>query len=125
MLRRPRQVVMLSVAVIVLNALGNCCLSIGMRSHDATDFAAIASNPWVIAGVVLLIGWLLSQLALLSWADLTYVLPITATSYVASALLGAFALHEHVMPARWGGIVLIALGVVIVGRTRPRTGPTR
>ena len=122
---RPRQIVGLSLAVIVLNAVGNCCLSIGMRSRDATDYAGAMTNAWVIAGIVLLIGWLLSQLALLSWADLTYVLPITASSFVGSAILGAVVLHEHVSAARWSGIALIAAGIVIVGRTRPRTGPVR
>lgn len=122
--RRPRQIVVLSAAVIALNALGNCCLSLGMRSQDGTDYLRAATNPWVAGGVVLLIGWLLSQLSLLSWADLTYVLPITAASYVGSALLGAFVLHEHVTVSRWAGIALIAAGIVIVGRTRPRTGPT-
>lgn len=121
--RRPRQVVALSLAVIVLNAAGNCCLSVGMRSRSAADFAGAMTSPWVIAGIVLLIGWLISQLSLLSWADLTYVLPITAASYVGSAALGAFVLREHVTTSRWAGIALIAAGIVIVGRTRPRTGP--
>jgi drug/metabolite transporter (DMT)-like permease len=122
---RPRQVVALSAAAVLLNALGNCCLSLGMRSKDATDYAGAMTNPWVIAGIVLLIGWLLSQLSLLSWADLTYVLPITAASYVGSALLGATVLHEHVKPARWAGIALIAAGIIVVGRTRHRTGPVK
>lgn len=125
MAERPRQVVALSFAVIALNACGNLCLSIGMRRHPATDYVAAFENLWVILGIVLLIGWLLSQLALLSWADLTYVLPITAASYVGSAVLGAAVLHEKVSLSRWAGIALIAMGIVIVGRTRPRTGPTR
>jgi drug/metabolite transporter (DMT)-like permease len=120
---RPPHVVALSTAVIVLNAVGNCCLSLGMRSKAATDYLGAMTNPWVIAGIVLLIGWMVSQLALLSWADLTYVLPITAVSFVGSAVLGAVVLHEHVTGPRWAGIALIAAGVVIVGRTRHRTGP--
>jgi drug/metabolite transporter (DMT)-like permease len=123
--RRPRHVVALSIAVIVLNAVGNCCLSIGMRSYGATDYVRAMTNPWVIAGILMLIGWLLAQLALLSWADLTYVLPIGAASYVGSAVLGALVLHEHVSAARWAGVALIGAGIAIVGRTLPRTGPTR
>jgi uncharacterized membrane protein len=121
--KRPRHVVLLSVAVIVFNMVGNLCLSIGMRSHSATDYVAAFENPWVLAGIGLLIAWLVSQLSLLSWADLTYILPITAASYVGSAILGALALHEHVSAARWSGIALIAIGIVVVGRTHPRTGP--
>jgi drug/metabolite transporter (DMT)-like permease len=112
----------LGLAVVILNALGNYSLSRGMRVLGAVDLR-IATNPWVLGGVVLLIGWLLAQLSLLSWADLTYVLPITAVSYVLSAILGAMSLHEHVTPARWSGILLIAGGVAVVSRTRARTAP--
>jgi drug/metabolite transporter (DMT)-like permease len=108
--------------VVVLNALGNYCLSRGMRALGAVDLR-IVTNPWVLGGVVLLIGWLLAQLSLLSWADLTYVLPITAVSYVLSAILGAVSLHEHVPPTRWAGILLIAGGVAVVARTKARTAP--
>jgi uncharacterized membrane protein len=114
----------LALAVVLLNALGNYCLSRGMRTLGDVDLR-IATNPWVLGGVVLLIGWLLAQLSLLSWADLTYVLPISAASYVLSAILGAVSLHEHVSPARWAGIVLIAAGVLVVSRTRARTAPER
>jgi uncharacterized membrane protein len=112
----------LAFAVVVLNALGNYCLSRGMRGLDEIDWR-IAANPWVIAGAVILIGWLIAQLSLLSWADLTYVLPISASSYVLSAILGAVSLHEHVTTSRWAGILLIASGVAVVARTKARTAP--
>ena len=114
----------LALAVVILNAVGNYCLSRGMRTLGQVDLR-IATNPWVLGGVVLLIGWLLAQLSLLSWADLTYVLPITAVSYVLSAILGAVSLHEHVSPLRWTGILLIAGGVAVVSRTRARTAPEK
>ena len=125
MARRPRHVAGLSVAVILFSMLGNTCLSRGMRSHSATDFIGAFRDPWVLGGIVLLIGWMVSQLSLLSWADLTYVLPISAAAYVGAALMGAVVLKEHVTVWRWGGIVLIGAGIAIVGRTSPRTGPTR
>ena len=120
---RARRIRALAVALVLFNALGNYCLSVGMRSNSPTDYIGAFANPWVLGGVVLLIGWVVAQLALLSWADLTFILPITAVSYVGSALLGALALHEQVTVWRWAGVGLIALGVVVVGRTHPRTGP--
>jgi uncharacterized membrane protein len=78
-------------------------------------------NPWVAVGVSLLIVWLLSHMALLSWADLSYVLPMTSIAYVLVALVGRFLLHEHVSPARWVGVTLIMAGVTLVGHTAPRT----
>lgn len=111
------------------NVSGNYLLSVGMRQIGKTvSFSPMAylramANPWVMAGIVLLIGWLLAQLSLLSWADLTYILPITATSYVVTAIVGAVGLHEQVSAWRWSGVALIFAGVAVVTRTRPRTAP--
>ncbi len=127
---RPQHFVRaLTIAVIAFNVSGNYFLDVGMRSIGALvswsplDYLRVFTNGWVVLGVVLLLLWLICQLSLLSWADLTYVLPITSTSYVLIALLGAVFLNEHVSPARWLGVSLIVTGVVIVGRTRPRTAP--
>ena len=75
-------------------------------------------------GVALLIVWLLSQMTLLSWADLSYVLPVTSVGYVLVALVGRFFLHEADHAGRWAGIGLIMAGVVLVSRTEPRTRST-
>jgi uncharacterized membrane protein len=119
----------LAAAAVCFNVLGNYCLSVGMRSIGATvsfsplDYLRPLLNPWVALGVVLLAAWLISQLSLLSWADLTYVLPITSLAYVLTAILGAFLLHERVSWSRWLGVGFIFFGVMIVTRTRPRTVP--
>ena len=111
--------------VEVFSISGNYCLSVGMRSNGPADYVAAFRNPWALAGIVLLIGWLTSQLSLLSWADLSYVLPITAAAYVGTAIVGALALHEHVSAWRWSGVGLIAAGMLLVSRTHPRTGPSK
>jgi uncharacterized membrane protein len=121
-MRPARYVRRLALAVVLFNAIGNYCLSRGMRSMGQVDLRA-AANPWVLTGVALLIAWLIAQLSLLSWADLTYILPVTAMSYVLSAVLGALALHEHVSSSRWAGVALITGGFLVVGRTRARSGP--
>jgi uncharacterized membrane protein len=64
---------------------------------------------------------MLSNMALLSWADLSYVLPVTAIGYVLVAFAGIVFLGERVSTARWAGIVLITVGVALVGRTPPDT----
>jgi uncharacterized membrane protein len=119
----------LTLAVIILNVSGNFFLGVGMRSHgeivsfSPLDYLKVFANFWIIVGVCLLSGWLICQLSLLSWADLTYVLPVTSISYILLAVLGVVELGEHVSAAHWGGIGLIVLGVIVVGRTRPRTAP--
>jgi len=113
--------------VVLTNVLGNSFLSRGMQgvgellSFSPLPYIRALFNPWVAVGVSLLIVWLLSHMALLSWADLSYVLPMTSIAYVLVALVGRFLLHEHVSPARWLGVTLIMAGVTLVGHTAPRT----
>src|SRR5271165_349742 len=71
-------------------------------------------SPWVLTGIGLLVLFFCSYLSALSWADLTYVLPATALSYVLMALLAEIFLNEHVTVARWLGIALITAGVGFV-----------
>src|SRR6516165_5310493 len=104
-----RKTVVLVVVVICSNVLGNLLLSIGMHNVGATvadspvPYLKALLNPWVISGIGLLGLWLFSNLSLLSWADLSYVLPVTAIGYVLSALLGGVVLKEDVSVIRWAG----------------------
>jgi len=87
---------------VIANTLGNFLLSVGMHaiqlkpSASPLEYLRIFANLWIDAGVILLIVWFASQLSLLSWADLSYVLPITAASYVLTAVLGKIFLHEFI-----------------------------
>src|SRR4051794_35575443 len=88
--------------------------------HGSTDAFAFL-RPSVIAGVVLLIVWTLARATLMSWADLSYILPVTAIGYILTAVVGSVFLHEQVSPARWAATLLIVAGVVLAGTTRART----
>jgi uncharacterized membrane protein len=115
--------------VVLSNAFGNFLLTWGMKHRGETLAPTVASyiraifTPWVALGIVLLILWMLSRMALLSWADLSYVLPVTAIGYVASAVLGRFFLDEQITPGRWIGTLLIVAGTALVGLGRPQTTP--
>lgn len=107
-----------AMIVILSNSFGNFFLDRGMHGRVTTtpmEYIAAILSPWVMLGISLLIVWLLSRMALLSWADLSYVLPVTSLGYVASAVLGRFFLHEHISPLRWLGTLLIVGGTILVG----------
>ncbi len=53
-------------------------------------------------------------LSVLSWADLSLALPMTALTYVLNAALAGPLLGERVSPLRWIGTLLIFAGVVAV-----------
>jgi drug/metabolite transporter (DMT)-like permease len=113
-----------AVISVLSNVAGNSALTYGMQALGGvgnTPAALIGAlfHPWVAAGVALLIVWTFAHMALLSWADLSYVMPVTAIGYVVTAFAGKFFLGEFVSPMRWAGIVLITAGVALVGHTDP------
>jgi len=109
-----------AATVILSNTLGNFSIARGMRglavpADSALHMLLAIFTPWVALGIALLILWLLSRMVLLSWADLSYVLPVTSLGYVLNALMGHFFLGEHISMARWSGTLLIVAGTVLVG----------
>ncbi len=66
----------LVLLVIATNVLGNVSLSRGMHevgrivSASPFDYLRAFANPWTLIGICVLVIWMLSDLALLSRADL-------------------------------------------------------
>ena len=115
---------------IMLGAsLGDALLSRGMRQVGQVSFHHLGLllhaliNPWVMAGIAVLISFMGSYMTALSWADLTFVQPATAFGNVVTALLGRWWLHEAITPIRWLGIALIVAGVGFVANGPSRTTP--
>jgi uncharacterized membrane protein len=113
------------VVVVSSNAFGDFFMKRGMPADSQLttplEFVGALFQPWVAAGVALLILWQMSRMALLSWADLSYVLPVTSIGYVVVALLGKVMLNEQITARRWTGITLIVAGVALVGWGSPQT----
>ncbi|MDQ2899995.1 MAG: hypothetical protein M3Y07_09375, partial [Acidobacteriota bacterium] len=83
---RIRRKTIVGVATLVVtNLCGNTALGVGMQQTGPLNGIAavwnMVSNPWVIAGVLILFVWMISQALVLSWADLSFILPMTAVSY--------------------------------------------
>jgi uncharacterized membrane protein len=115
---------MCATVVVLSNVFGNFFLKKGMPAELPTtlSYITVLFHPLVTLGVVLLILWLMSRMTLLSWADLSYVLPVTSIGYVLVALVGWLFLAERIPAKRWAGIGLIVAGVALVSLgTPPRT----
>jgi len=125
---RLRAKTWLFVSVVVAsNVAGNFFLKRGMTGPlgGPLDYIAALLRPSVALGVALLIVWMTSRMTLLSWADLSYVLPVTSIGYALVAVVGRVFLDERISAARWAGIALIMAGVALVGRGTPQTGGRR
>ena len=123
---------MIKTMVIVLIAAalggaGHVLLAKGMRpvgdlteapSHRLGGMVVRAvSNPWLIIGVVLQASFFVIYLLLLSRADVSLVLPLTAIDYIVVAVLAQYMLGETVTLTRWAGMGLIVAGVGLLSKT--------
>jgi drug/metabolite transporter (DMT)-like permease len=115
----------LFIGIIILTGTGGeIAVSHSMKQIGEVHVFNIASlvhamnrvirTGWIWAGIGLMAAAFFSLLALLSWADVSFVVPATALSYVVGALGAHFLLHERVSAARWTGVLLVCLGVALL-----------
>jgi drug/metabolite transporter (DMT)-like permease len=117
-------VTLLFFVIVVAGTGGELCVSRAMKSiGEVDDF-----RPKAILGVILRairVGWMwagvslmalafFSLLGALSFLNVSFVVPVTALSYVAGALGALFFLRERVTSRRWLGVFLVSLGVTLV-----------
>jgi drug/metabolite transporter (DMT)-like permease len=69
---------------------------------------------WMWIGFGLMVLSFFALLALLSWADVSFVVPATALSYAVGAFGAKFLLGERVNTTRWIGVFLVCIGVALV-----------
>jgi uncharacterized membrane protein len=126
---RIKTLVMVLAMVLCANA-GDLLLKRGMSQIGSVPLSApglihafrlTVTNGTLWVGILFLCGFMLSYMTALSWADYSYVMPAGAFGYALLTLLAVVFLHEAVSARRWVGVVLICIGVLLVGQTKPRT----
>jgi drug/metabolite transporter (DMT)-like permease len=71
----------------------------------------------IMLAAVCIAAGAVTWLAVLYRMEVSRAFPFLSLSFVLVALLSRFWLGEHVSVARWGGVVLIVLGVAFVAAT--------
>ena len=126
---RIKTLVVILVMVLCAN-VGDLMLKRGMSQIGAVQlspaglehaFLLTITNGTIWIGILFLIGFTVSYMTVMSWADYSYVMPAGAFGYALLTLLAVVFLHESVSPRRWIGVVLICIGVLLVSQTKPRT----
>ncbi len=126
---RIKTLIMVLAMVVCANA-GDLLLKHGMSRIGAVELTAhgiaqafrlTVTNGIIWAGIIFLLGFMVSYMTVLSWADYSYVMPAGAFGYAVLTFLAVIFLHESVSPRRWIGVFLICVGVLLVGQTKPRT----
>jgi drug/metabolite transporter (DMT)-like permease len=110
--------------VVISGTGGELCVTRAMKQiGEVHDFRphAIARViframrvTWMWMGIGMMALAFFSLLAMLSIENVSFVVPITALSYAAGALGGAFFLGERVTRRRWAGVLLVCIGVTLV-----------
>lgn len=110
--------------IVVAGTAGELCVSRAMKEigevHDFRPAALIKvllralRVKWMWIGVGLMTIGFFSLLAILSFENVSFVVPVTALGYVAGALGSRFFLGERVNWRRWAGILLVCVGVTLV-----------
>lgn len=118
------------LAMVVCANVGDLLLKRGMAQIGAVEltpqgiaqaFRLTVTNATIWLAIFFLIGFMVSYMTVLSWADYSYVMPAGAFGYAVLTFLAVIFLHESVSSRRWVGVVLICVGVLLVGQTKPRT----
>jgi drug/metabolite transporter (DMT)-like permease len=115
------RVILLMLLAVAAVAMGEAMLSKGMKETNAitgdwwVQARALLRNPHVIGGTLLMATYFGLYMTALKYADFSFVLPLSALSYLLGAVLAKCYLGETVTPTRWIGTLVITAGVVIVG----------
>ncbi len=101
-----------------MSQIGEVTISFSGLLHT---FVSTLHNGTIWLGILFLIGFTLSYMTAVSWADYSYVMPAGAFGYAIQTMLAVVVLHEVVTPRRWIGVAMICIGVLLVGQTKPNT----
>ena len=110
--------------IVVSGTGGELCVSRAMKGigevHDFRPSALIRfvlramRLPWMWAGIAMMALGFFSLLAILSFREVSFVVPVSALSYVVGAVGAKLFLGERITPNRWLGIAIVAIGVTLV-----------
>lgn len=115
--------------IVVFGTMGELFMSRAMKeTGEVKDFRPVAliqtilralRVKWMWFGVGMMAIGFFSLLAAFSFENVSFVVPVTALSYVVGAFGGKFFLGERVSMQRWTGIFLVGAGVtlVLIGRS--------
>ena len=116
------------VVIVVAGTGGELCISRAMKVvgevHDfrpaaLIDFVRRAVRVgWTWVGVGMMTMAFFALLAMLSIENVSFVVPVTALSYVAGSLGALIFLKEKVSMQRWVGVLAVCVGVTLVWLSR-------
>src|SRR6266516_3504881 len=115
---------LLLALLILSDTLSDVSLAKGMKQIGALPTlhlrallvlgSKMARNGAVLLGLLSMIAGFLTFLVVLSWADLSFIVPATSLHFVLATLGAKWILQEHISRVRWFGTILVGLGVALL-----------
>ena len=112
---------LLVTLVVIPGTVGDLLNSFGMKHHgEVTDWSPkgllrlagqLVRNPYIMGGIPAMAISFFALMSLISASNLSFAIPITASSYILETALAKYVLHERVDWHRWVGAFLVAVGV--------------
>jgi len=112
------------LVLVLVDSIGTLLIAKGMKQVGEISslqprrllrvVRRIVTNHLLWLGFVFQASTFLLFLTLLSWANLSLVIPMAASGYVVNILGAQFLLKERVTKERWIGTLLICVGVALV-----------
>lgn len=110
--------------IIVVGTVGELYMTRAMKSiGEVKAFTPLAllrvvgrafRLGWMWVGFLMMTLAYFALLGMLARANVSFVIPVTALSYVVGAIGGRWFLGEGVTHQRWIGVLLVCAGVVLV-----------
>jgi len=118
-----REIVLLFF-IVFAGTGGEICLSRAMKQigevhdfHPASILRVMGramTVGWMWLALLLMATGFFALLGMLSLENVSFVIPVSALSYVVGAYGGSLVLGEKVTAQRWLGVLLVCLGVTLV-----------
>ena len=115
----------LMIAIVVVGgSAGDVFITKGMKQTGeistlhpgklASIAIRVVSNKNFLAGIFCMAFSFFAFLAVLSWADLSFVLPATSLTFVITTAGAKFILKEQISRLRLAGTLLVCVGVALI-----------
>lgn len=111
---------------VLTGAIGQIMLKKGMTTMGPVTLTvdqlptvlwSMATNLWVVFGLLIYVTGTVFWLAALSRVDLSYAYPFASLSYVVMLAASWLIFHENITPLRLVGTLVVALGVILISRS--------
>jgi drug/metabolite transporter (DMT)-like permease len=118
-------IVYILIAVLA-SATGQILLKKGMTEMGAVTLTLnhlvgilwrIATNPYVVVGLVIYVCGTVFWLSALSRVDLSYAYPFASLSYILMLIASWQLFNEDITPIRLLGTIVVGLGVFLISQS--------